>query len=404
VKVPFFRPDLGDSEVTSVVESLRSGWLTSGPFVRRFESEFARYVGARHAVAVNSCTAALHLALEAVGVRRGDLVVVPTLTFAATAEVVRYFDAIPVMVDSEDDTLCIDVDAATRTLDLIRQAEPAAGLRPPYGPVRAIIPVHYGGQMADVTGVRKLADAHGMAVIEDAAHTLPAFTREHAAGAWQSVGTTADITCFSFYANKCITTGEGGMAVTDREDWADRMSVMSLHGLSKDAWARYSEGGSPRYEIIAPGFKYNMTDLAAALGIAQLARADALWKERARLAARYRDALADVGCLELPQELPNRRHSWHLFVVRLHLDRVRLDRDGFAKALSERGVATSLHWIPLHLHRYYRETFGTGPGLFPVAEAEADRLITLPLFAGMTAAEQDHVVSSIREIARVHRV
>ena len=387
-----------------MVESLHSGWLTSGPFVRRFEAEFARYVGARHAVAVNSCTAALHLALEAVGVRRGDLVVVPALTFAATAEVVRYFDAIPVMVDSQPDTLCIDVDAAARTLDLVRQGEPVAGLRPPYGPVRAIIPVHYGGQMADVAGVRKLANTHGIAVIEDAAHTLPAFTRARAAAPWQSVGTTADITCFSFYANKCITTGEGGMAVTDREDWAERMSIMSLHGLSKDAWVRYSEGGSPRYEIIAPGFKYNMTDLAAALGTAQLARADALWKERTRLAARYRDALSDQTCLELPLELSNRRHSWHLFAVRLHLDRVRIDRDGFAKALSERGVATSLHWIPLHLHRYYRQTFGTGPGLFPVAEAEADRLITLPLFAGMTDAEQDHVVSSIREIARLHGI
>jgi perosamine synthetase len=306
------------------------------------------------------------------------------------------------MVDSEPITLCIDTDAAACTLDRIRQGEPVAGLCPPYGPVRAIIPVHYGGQMADVAGVKKLADAAGIAVIEDAAHTLPAFTREHPTAAWQSVGTTADITCFSFYANKCITTGEGGMAVTDRQDWADRMSVMSLHGLSKDAWTRYSEGGSPRYEIVAPGFKYNMTDLAAALGTAQLARADTLWKERARLAARYREALFDLDCLELPEELPDRRHSWHLFAVRLRLERLRLDRDAFAKQLGERGVATSLHWIPLHLHRYYRETFGLGPGLFPVAEAAADRLITLPLFAGMTDLEQAHVVQSLREIARLH--
>ena len=228
-----------------MVTCLRSGWLTTGGITRAFETEFARYVGAKHAIALNSCTAALHLSLEAVGVRRGDLVLVPTMTFAATAEVVRYFDAIPVFVDCDSNTQCIDVAAAARTIEGVHTGEPVAGLRPPYGPLRAIIPMHYAGQMADVDAVNSLAAANKIVVIEDAAHTLPAFTRATASAPWRSVGTTADITCFSFYANKCITTGgEGGMAVTDDDAYAERIRLMSLHGMSKDAWKRYTATGS----------------------------------------------------------------------------------------------------------------------------------------------------------------
>lgn len=397
--VPFFRPSITEAEIAEVVETLRSGWLTTGPRVKAFEAEFARYVGARHAVALNSCTAALHLALEAIGLRRGDLVLVPTMTFAATAEVVRYFDAVPVLVDCEPRTLCLDVGAARATIEALRRGEPVAGLVPPYGPLRAIIPVHYGGQMADVFAVRRLAAEHDLAVIEDAAHTLPAWAREHGDAPWRAAGTTADVTCFSFYANKCITTGEGGMAVTDSDAWAERMRVMSLHGISRDAWKRFSAEGSWYYEIEAPGFKYNLTDIAAAIGLRQLARADELWEARRQVVAAYREALAGVEGLELPVELPDRRHSWHLFPIRLDLGVWTMGRAAFIERLRQRGIGTSVHWMPLHLHPYYRRTYGTGPGLFPVAEREWERLVSLPLFPGMAPADVQEVAGAIRDLA-----
>lgn len=393
--VPFYRPDLGEQEIAEVVRCLRSGWLTTGAVTREFEAELARYVGARHAVALNSCTAALHLALEAIGLGRGDLVLVPTMTFAATAEVVRYFDAVPVFVDCEPRTQCIDVGAARETLAKLAAGAPVAGLRPPYGRVRAIIPMHYAGQMADVDAVRALADAHGLAVIEDAAHTLPAFTRAPG-GPWRAVGTTADITCFSFYANKCITTGEGGMAVTDDDQLADRMRLMSLHGMSKDAWKRYTSAGSWYYEITAPGFKYNLTDIAAAIGKVQLARANELWAARRRVVADYRAALAGIPGLELPEELPDRQHSWHLFSIRLDLSVWKQGRDAFIEGLKARGIGASVHWMPLHMHPYYRQTYGIAPETFPVAHALWPRLVSLPLFPTMTRHDVDEVAGAVR--------
>ena len=398
LRVPFFRPTIGETEIAEVVNCLRSGWLTTGGLTRAFEAEFARYVGARHAVAVNSCTAALHLALEAVGVQRGDLVVVPAMTFAATAEVVRYFDAVPVFVDCEPRTQCIDVAAAARTLERIAAGAPVAGLAPPYGPVRAIIPMHYAGQMADVGAIRALARDHRLAVVEDAAHTLPAFTRSSAGAPWRAVGTTGDITCFSFYANKCITTGEGGMAVTDDAALADRMRVMSLHGMSKDAWNRYTSAGSWYYEIVAPGFKYNLTDIAAAIGRAQLARADELWQARRTVAALYREALSTIPGLELPLELPDRQHSWHLYSIRLDLEVFRCGRAAFIEGLKQRGVATSVHWLPLHMQPYYRDTYGLTPDAFPVARSLWPRLVSLPIFPGMTRDEITTVADAIRSV------
>ena len=268
------------------------------------------------------------------------------MTFAATAEVVRYFDATPVLVDCDADTNLIDVAHAKHVL---------AGLpKPP----KAIIPVHYGGQMVDVDGIAAL----GVPVVEDAAHTLPASYRG------RRVGTTALVTCFSFYANKCITTGEGGMAVTDDDRLADRMRVMSLHGISKDAWKRFSSDGNWYYEIDAPGFKYNMTDVAAALGLHQLRRADELWRARRRVVAWYREALREVPGVALPVELADREHSWHLFPIRLDLDVWTGGRDAVITGLKARGITTSVHYMPLHLHPYYRRTYGTGPGMFPLAE------------------------------------
>lgn len=399
MSVPFFRPSITDDEIEGVVASLRSGWLTTGPRTKEFETAFARTVGVKHAVAVNSCTAALHLALDAVGLRRGDMVLVPTMTFAATAEVVRYFDAIPIFVDCEPDSLCIDVRAAAATLSALHTGKPVAGLTPPYGPVRAIIPMHYGGQMADVDGIRALADKHGLAVVEDAAHALPAFTRSGANAPWRSVGTTADITCFSFYANKCITTGEGGMAVTDSDEKAERMRVMSLHGMSKDAWKRFTSEGSWYYEIVAPGFKYNMTDLAAAIGVVQLRRASALWEGRRRAVDWYRTDLAQVPGIDLPTEGSDRRHSWHLFAVRLDLNKWPA-RGAVIEGMRARGIGASVHWMPLHLHPYYRTTYGLGPGLFPVAEAAWPRLVSLPLYPDMTRDDVAAVCQAIAALTR----
>ncbi len=398
MRVPFFRPTIGEREIAAVVECLRSGWLTTGGVTREFEAEFARYVGAKHAVALNSCTAALHLALEAVGVTRGDLVLVPTMTFAATAEVVRYFDAVPVFVDCDPRTQCIDVAAATRTLEAIEAGRPIAGLAPPYGRVRAIIPMHYAGQMAEVDAVRGLARRFDIAVIEDAAHTLPAFTRRDASSPWRSVGTTGDVTCFSFYANKCITTGEGGMAVTDDDAIAERMRLMSLHGMSKDAWKRYTAAGSWYYEIVAPGFKYNLTDIASALGRVQLSRADELWAARREVVALYHQALAGVDGLELPTEDPDRQHSWHLFSVRLDLAVWKQGRAEVIEGLKRAGVASSVHWQPLHLQPYYKDTYGLAAEEFPVANGLWPRLVTLPLYPGMTAEDVGIVADAFRSL------
>ena len=395
MKVPFFRPTIGEREITEVVECLRSGWLTTGPVTRDFEAKFASYVGAKHAVALNSCTAALHLALEAIGLRRGDLVLVPTMTFAATAEVVRYFDAIPVFVDCLEANQCIDIAAARVTLERLRTGSPVRGVPAEHGPVRAIIPVHYAGQMADVDAVNELAREFGLVVIEDAAHTLPAFYRSNEASPWRAVGTTAPITCFSFYANKCITTGEGGMAVTDDDALAERMRIMALHGMSKDAWKRFTSAGSWYYEIVAPGFKYNLTDIASAIGRVQLDRAEELWNARRSVVALYAKELADVPDLTLPSEAPNRRHSWHLYSIRIG-DSWTKGRDAFIESLKEQGIGASVHWMPLHMQPYYRETYGFTATDFPVAASIWPRLVTLPLFPGMTADDVAQVVAAVR--------
>jgi perosamine synthetase len=398
--VPFFRPAITEAEIDRVVTCLRSGWLTTGPRTKEFEARFAEYLGVKHARALNSCTAALHLALDAVGVGRGDLVLVPTMTFAATAEVVRYFDALPVFVDCDPQTLCMDPEALESTLSALAAGRAVAGLKPPFGTIRAVIPVHYGGQMVDVGRIRELARAYGIPMIEDAAHTLPAHYRGGPAEPWQSVGTTADISCFSFYANKCITTGEGGMAVTNDDAWAARMRTMSLHGMSKDAWKRFMGGGSWAYEIVAPGFKYNLTDIAASLGLVQLDRAEELRAERARVAAQYIEGFSDLAALELPAELPNRKHAWHLFAVKLKLDRLRIERATFIEQMQALGVGASVHWLPLHMQPYYRDLYGYVPEQFPVAARVWPTLVSLPLFPGITPGEIEQVIGVVRSVAQ----
>lgn len=395
--VPFFRPDLGDAELDEVVQVLRSGWLTTGPRVTRFEEEFRTAVGARHAVAMNSATAALHLATEALGLRRGDGVLVPTMTFAATAEVVRYADAVPILVDCDPVTLNIDLADAARKL---RQAE--QGLIPGLNAVRVVgmIPVHVGGLMADLDALHAFRDKHGLWVVEDAAHAFPAAWRSGPAAPWRRCGEdTSAVACFSFYANKTITTGEGGMAVTGDASLADRMRLMSLHGLSRDAWARYTTGGAWDYRIVAPGFKYNLTDVAAAIGIHQLAKAESMRVRREAVAARYRRDLSHLDVYDLPAAPPDRVHAWHLFPLRLRLDRLTVTRNEFVEALRAAGIGFSVHWRPLHLHPYYEVECGWRPDACPVAAREWERLVSLPIFPGLTDAEQSRVIDVVAELA-----
>jgi dTDP-4-amino-4,6-dideoxygalactose transaminase len=380
--LPFHIPEIGDEEVAAVADTLRSGWLTAGPKVRDFEARFARFTGAAHAIAVNSGTAALHLALEAAGIGPGDEVLVPAMTFAATAEVVVQLGARPVLVDSQPDTLNIDPQAAATAIT-------------PH--TKAIMPVHFAGHPCDMDAILELAAAHGLIVAEDAAHALPARWRG------KMVGTIGDLTCFSFYATKTITTGEGGMITTEDPDWAERMRIMSLHGISKDAWKRYTAEGTWRYEIIAPGYKYNMTDIAAAIGIEQLAKCEAFLQARLRCKRLYDEGFAELGAIETPVAGDDIEHAWHLYAIRLDLDQLRIGRDQVIALLKERNIGAAVHFIPLHLHPYYRETFGYKPTDFPCASAAFERIISLPIYPRLSDGDIADVVGAVTDIVREYR-
>ncbi len=402
MEVPFFRPSLTEAEIGAVVECLRSGWLTTGPRTSEFETAFADSVGAKRAVAVNSGTAALHLSVEALGLGPGQAVIVPTMTFAATAEVVRYQGAVPLLVDSDPVTLNIDLQDAQRKLEELRTGRTPLDRKLD---LVGMIPVHVGGLMMDLAAVESFAARHGLWVVEDAAHAFPAAYRQSPDQPWRRSGeNTAAATCFSFYANKTITTGEGGMAVTDDPQLAARIRQMSLHGLSHDAWKRYSGDQAWDYRIVAPGYKYNLTDIAAAIGNHQLRRAEAMRRERQAIADYYREALGDLEQLELPPAPADRIHAWHLFPIRLRLDKLSIDRNAFINLLQKHGVGCSVHWRPLHLHPYYQETFGWKPDHFPVASSVWQRLVTLPLFPGMHREEQQYVVRVVRNLCTRHAV
>jgi dTDP-4-amino-4,6-dideoxygalactose transaminase len=407
LRVPFFRPFLQDLEVNEVVDTLRSGWLTSGPKVKRFEHEFAAALdptrrglsanGKVHAVAVNSGTAALHLSVEALGLKPGQGVLVPTMTFAATAEVVRYQGAIPVLVDCDPVTLNMDLDDARR-----KCAQQRANGKGPANIV-GIMPVHVGGLMMDLGQLQRFAREQKLWVVEDSAHAFPASWRRTAGAPWQhrSNGSKA-VSCYSFYANKTITTGEGGMAVTSNAKLAQRMRLMSLHGLSADAWGRYSSNGQWDYKIVAPGYKYNLTDIAAAIGIHQLGRAEAMRSQREQIAWRYCAELAGVDQIELPVEVGNRIQSWHLFAIRLRLKQLNISRDAFMNELKLAGVGCSVHWRPLHLHPYYQKALGYRAKDFPVATKLWKGLVSLPIFPGMPNDEIEHVIRTVKRICARH--
>lgn len=379
--LPFHKPEIGEEEIAEVVNVLRSGWLTTGPKVKEFEQEFAAVVGAKHAVAVNSCTAALHLCLEAAGLREGDEVIVPTMTFAATAEVVTYFKAKPVLVDCVPDTLNLDTNRVEKAIT---------------GRTKAIIPVHFGGHPCDMKEILSIARSHRLPVIEDAAHAFPARYEG------KMVGSLSDSTCFSFYATKNITTGEGGMVTTDNADWAARVRMMSLHGLSRDAWNRYSAHGSWYYEILSPGFKYNLTDIAAALGLAQLKKSDRFRKVREHYATLYDEGFRDLPAIIRPQSSKNVQHAWHLYVIQLDLDRLRIGRNEFIECLQQAGIGSSVHFVPLHLHPYYREKWGYQPDDLPVAYRTFQRLLSLPLYSSMSEYDVCRVIDTVRGVVKEH--
>lgn len=377
--IPFHRPLIEDEEIQAVVGVLKEGWITTGPKVHEFELAFADMVGARNAIAVNSCTAGLHIALEAVGIMPGDEVLVPTLTFTATAEVVTYFRAQPVLVDSEPGTFNLDP----------LKLESAITSR-----TRAVIPVHFGGHPCQMEPIAKIASAYGLTVVEDAAHAFPAKYKG------RNIGELSPLTAFSFYATKTITTGEGGMVTTENDAFAQRMRLMRLHGMNQEAWKRYSGTGSWRYEVVAAGFKYNMTDIQAALGLAQLRKAERMRLRRTELAARYSCGLRDCRAYQMLQVTPDVQHAWHLFVILIEPKFFSITRDQLIDELKALGVGTAVHFIPLHRHPYYRDKWGYRPDQFPIAEWYFERCISLPLYPGMSEDAIDLIVEHLRALAR----
>ena len=371
--LPYCLPCIGEEEIAEVVDSLRSGWLTTGPKVRRFEEEFASYTEAKCAVAVNSCTAALHVALAALGIGSGDEVIVPTMTFCATANVVVHLGATPILVDVGED-YHISVEAIERAIT---------------PRTRAIIPVHYAGEPCDMDEILALARRHGLKVVEDAAHAVGADYRG------RKIGSHGDAVCFSFYATKNMTTGEGGMVTTNDPALADRIRTLILHGMSHDAWKRYTKAGSWFYEVLEPGFKCNMTDIQAALGIHQLRRLDGFVKTRQSIAHRYARALSRLPGVTLPKERPDRSHIYHLYPVRIDEDETGVPRDRFIDLLRDANIGTSVHFIPLHRHPAYRDRFGYRPESFPMAEHLYSGLASLPLYPGMSEADADDVIEAV---------
>lgn len=379
--LPFAVPDTGEAEVEAASEVIRSGWLTTGAKTRAFEAAFAKYVGAKHAIAVNSCTAAMHLALDAIGVKAGDRVLTTPYTFAATAEVIRYMGAHPLFVDVRPDTLNLDVEKVAAAL--ARET------------VAAIMPVHIAGEPCDLDALREVAG--DIPIVEDAAHALP--TRLGG----RLIGSLSNFTCFSFYATKTLATGEGGMLTTDDDQAAERCRIMSLHGISRDAWKRYTAEGSWAYEIVAPGYKYNLTDVAAAIGLVQLDKLEAMWRRRVEIARRYDEAFAACPELQIPARDEANQHAWHLYMLRVDNARLRGGRDVFAQELRKKNIGISVHFIPLHLHPYYRETYGYEPEDFPVATREYGREISLPIYSRMSDADVADVIEAVLATIREQR-
>jgi dTDP-4-amino-4,6-dideoxygalactose transaminase len=377
----FSPPSVGSEEIEEVAEALRSGWITTGPKTRRFEAEFAAYVQAPGALALNSCTAGLHTALVVSGAGPGDEVITTPLTFVATVNCIEHVGARPVLADVSSDTLNIDPERVAAAVT---------------DRTRVIMPVHLAGHPADLDPIGNIAEARGIKVIEDAAHALPARYQG------RFIGSGENPVAFSFYASKNLTTGEGGM-LTGAPAFLEGARVASLHGMSRDAWKRYEKGGDWFYEVVMPGFKYNMSDIQAGIGLAQLKKLAGFQERRRRVVAAYHGAFANHDALELPVERPEAESSWHLYILRLRPEALRIDRNGFIEELKARNIGTSVHFIPIHLHRFYREKYGWRPEDFPVAWSNYSRMISLPLNPRMTDADTADVIEAVLDVAKAFK-
>jgi dTDP-4-amino-4,6-dideoxygalactose transaminase len=376
--LPFSRPNISQDEIRAVVETLESGWITTGPKTERFAAAFAEYVGGRFAVSVSSATAGLHVALLALGIGPGDEVVTTPMTFVATLNVIVHCGAIPVLADVDAGTLQVRVERIEERLTR---------------KTKAIVPVHFAGQPSDLDPLLELAASRGLAVLEDAAHAVGTEYKG------RRIGSFPTTSVFSFHPNKNMTTGEGGMVVTDDEGVFQRASLLKFHGMDREAWKRFAKEGSPRYDVEVPGFKYNMMDIQAALGLGQLLRLEGFIAERARLAARYDAALAGLRGLILPQRTPYpSRHAWHLYTPLVDVDRLRIDRDGFMAELKKRNIGTGLHYTAAHEFSYYSGRFGWRADDYPEAHFVSERIVSLPLFPGMTDADQDDAIAAVGEV------
>jgi dTDP-4-amino-4,6-dideoxygalactose transaminase len=373
--IEFSRPGIGPAEVAAVVEAMQSGWLSCGPRVKEFESAFAQLVGARHAVAVNSCTAALHLSLLASGVGPGDEVVTSPLTFCATANAILHTGATPVFADIDQTTMNVDPSAVEAVIT---------------PRTKALLPVHFGGRPADMIALRHLSREHGLALIDDAAHCVDASIGR------ERIGTLGDFTCFSFYATKNLTTGEGGMITTASREQADWLRVAALQGMSKDAWARYSRTAGRMYEVVMAGFKCNMTDLQAAIGLVQLRRLPELQARRTAIWRRYDEAFADLPVTRPADPEPGSTHARHLYTLLVDADLTGYTRDGLREALRERGIGTSVHFTALHLFPFYADRLALARGMFPNAEFVSDRTVSLPFTSALTDDEVERVTDAVR--------
>lgn len=376
-QIPFHKAYIKQEEIDEVTKTLKSGWLTMGPQTLEFEKQFSAFCGAKHAVAVNSCTAALHLSLAAIGLKEGDEVIIPDMTFTATGEVVSYFKAKTVIIDVSEKDLLITPKAVEKAIS---------------PRTKAIIPVHYAGQSCDMDALKEICDKNNLYLIEDAAHALPASYKN------KKIGSIGDMTCFSFYATKTLTTGEGGMICTNNDEWAEKMRVLRLHGISKDAWKRYDKGTAWFYEVVDAGFKYNMTDIQAAMGLVQLKRVEWMRNQRQRIAELYSSLFATVDEIDVLTTYPEREHAWHLFVILLDIDKLKISRDDFIRKLYEKGINTSVHFIPLHFHPYYKKTLHLKNEQFPISTNLFHRIISLPIYPDLNNEQVKKIAEIIKTV------
>ncbi len=390
-EVAFHRPSIGADEEREVLDTLRSGWITTGPKAKRFEHDFAEYVGAKHAVALAHCTGALHLALWALGIGPGDEVITTPFTFTATAEVMGYLGVRPVFVDIDPGTFNMSPARVEEALESGKHRK-----------VRALLPVHFAGHPCDMDRLSNLARQYNLKIVEDAAHAAGAARHMDGRG-MAKIGTIGDLTCFSFYATKNFTTAEGGMITTGDSALAEKISIASLHGMNRDAWKRYDKSGSWFYEIHDMGFKYNLSDVHAAIGVAQLKRADEFLRRRTAIAHAYSAAFAAHDAIQPPYREPSIEHAWHLYLLRLRPERLRVGRNQFVEMLRERGVGTSVHCIPLHTMHYYQRTYGYRNGDFPITEDVYSRCLSLPIYAAMTDDDVQYVIDTVLALARENR-